>query len=63
MWSGVPEEAVSGCPVCVWEAVLTVACIATGSAQRSQRGRPRAGHSRPGGAGLAASEESEAAQP
>lgn len=39
------------------------ACIATGSAQRSQRGRPRAGHSRPGGAGLAASEESEAAQP
>lgn len=27
MWSGVPEEAVSGCPVCVWEAVLTVPAL------------------------------------
>lgn len=24
VWSGVPKEAVSGCPVCVWEAVLRV---------------------------------------
>lgn len=27
VWSGVPEEAVSGCPVCVWEAVLRVPAL------------------------------------
>lgn len=27
MQSGVPQEAVSGCPVCVWEAVLRVPAL------------------------------------